>query len=244
MGFKFTIISSDSDLIAKLLEFPKQFEDFSCMGYSGNEEKACDSILNFRPHLVFIDLDNERLSDGFAFVNELYQYLDVLPQFVAISHSKKYAYKAIKNKFLDYLLKPLMQSELRKTLLSFKKKHSRTGQLCLKSHSDYQFLNLADIVFLRADNNTTDFYLVSGKKIVGFKSLKIFEDLLPSNFIRVHKSYIINRSFIKRISFSKNKISLEYLSGLKEIPFSRKYNDEISEIRFTIIQNNLSVIDY
>jgi DNA-binding LytR/AlgR family response regulator len=243
MEFQFTIISDDSELIGRLLEMPGQFEDFNCIGYTGNEEKACDNILSFRPQIVFIDLDNERLSDPFAFVNQLYQYIDELPRFVAISRNKNHAYKALKNNFFDYLLKPLLSSELRKTVMSFKKKHNTRGQLCLKSYSDYQFLNLSDIVFLRADNNATDFHLASGKKVVGYKSMKIYENLLPSTFMRVHKSFIINRNLIKRISFSKNRISLEYQGGLKEIPFSKSYSEEISKLRYSMMQDNLSVID-
>ncbi len=239
MEFQFTIISNDPDLISKLLELPKDFDNFVCVGYTGDEEKACENILNLQPQIVFIDLDNKRLIDPFAFVNQLYQYLDVLPKIVAISHSREHAYNAIKNNFLDYLLKPLAKLELRKTVMSFKKKHRNTGQLCLKSYSDYQFLNLSEIVYLKADNNTTDFHLASGKKVVGFKSLKIYDDLLPSNFIRVHKSYIINIILIKRISFSKNLLSLQYLSGLVDIPFSRSYQDEISSLRSSLVSENL-----
>lgn len=241
MDFQFTIISDDSDSIEKLLELPNQFEDFVCVGYTGNEEKACDNILHFQPQIVFIDLDNKRLIDSFAFVNQLYQYLNCLPKIIAISQSKRYAYKAIKNNFLDYLLKPLVKSELRKTLMRFKKKHSSTGQLCLKSYSDYQFLNLSEIVYLKADNNTTDFHLVSGTRVVGFKSLKIYENLLPDNFMRVHKSYIINSTLIKRISFSKNKLSLEQRSGLIDIPFSKSYQDPFSSLRSSSISENLFV---
>lgn len=239
MEFQFTIISSDAELISRLLELPRDFEDLVCVGYTGNEEKACESILNFQPQIVFMDMDNQRLAHPFAFVNELYQYLDVLPQIVAISNSKEYAYKAIKNNFFDYLLKPLKKSELRKTIMSFKKKHSNTGQLCLKSYSDYQFLNLSEIVYLKADNNTTDFYLNSGTKVVGFKSLKVYENLLPANFLRVHKSYIINSKLIKRISFSKNKLSLKEFSGFVEVPFSKSYINQINSLRSSLISETL-----
>jgi len=243
MEFQFTIISDDSELISKLLELPRQFKDFNCVGYTGNEEKALDTILSIQPQIVFLDLDNERLGDPFGFVDQLYKYLEVIPRFIAVSKNECFAYQAIKNNFFDYLLKPLLQLELRKSLMRFKKKHCGRSQLCLKSYSDYQFLNLSDILFLQADNNTTDFHLTSGNKVVGFKSLKIYEDLLPVDFMRVHKSYIINKNFIRRISFSKNKISLNYPEGSIDIPFSKTYNEEITRLRYSLVQNNLSTID-
>lgn len=239
MQFQYTIISDDSDLIGMLLELPRQFDDFVCIGYTGNEERAYEYILNLQPQIVFLDLDNKNLTDPFAFVNQLFQYLDVLPRIVAISESKENAYKAIKNNFFDYLLKPSLKLELRKCLMSFKKKHNSPGQLCLKSYSDYQFLTLSEIVYLKADNNTTDFHLNSGAKVVGFKSLKIYESFLPANFLRVHKSYIINSEFIKRISFSKNRLGLKGFSGLVEIPFSKSYANQINSLRASLISETL-----
>ena len=240
MQFQYTIISEDSDLIGMLLELPDQFEDFVCVGYTGNEEKAYEHILKLQPQIVFLDLDSKNLTDPFGFVNQLFQYLEVLPKIVAISQSKENAYKAIKNNFFDYLLKPSLKIELRKCLMSLKKKHKGPGQLCLKSYSDYQFLTLSEIVYLKADNNTTDFYLNSGGKVVGFKGLKIYESLLPANFLRVHKSYVINSSFIRRISFSKNKLSLRIFSGLVEIPFSKSYANQINSLRSALISETLS----
>jgi two-component system, LytTR family, response regulator len=54
-------------------------------------------------------------------------------------------------------------------------------------------LNIADIVFCKASDNYTEFYMQSGKKILAIKTLKVIEQIFtPYNFIRIHKSYLIN----------------------------------------------------
>ncbi len=85
-----------------------------------------------------------------------------------------------------------------------------------------------DIVYLKADNNTTDFYLQSGKVITAFKTLKHFEQLLPFYFFRIHHSYVINVGHVSRINLGKNQCYL--LNNEIALPFSRTYKEAIDTI--------------
>lgn len=210
----------------------EEFPEFRCLSVSSNYDEAMDNILQDFPSLVFIDIDNKSdFGNPFQFVNELHPYLQELPSFVALSSSKKNAYDVIKNNFLDYLLKPLSKIELRKCLMKFKKQQQTEGsdRLCLKSYSDYQFVDLDDILYLKADNNTTDFYLLQDRKISAYKTLKHFENLLPRTFLRVHHSYIINTRQITRINFGKSMIVLKGKSS--DIPFSKSYKPQVDHLK-------------
>ena len=77
--------------------------------------------------------------------------------------------------------------------------------ICLKSYKDFQYLKTDEILFLKADNNTTDFYMSDGKVINAYKTLKTFEDILPNNFYRIHKSFIINKACITSKNYNKQK---------------------------------------
>lgn len=194
------------------------------------------------PSIVFMDVDVKgKVGDPFYLVNELYQYLEELPCFVAISSSKKLAYDVIKSNFIDYLLKPLSELEIRKCLFRFQKKNgSRTlDKICLKSYSDYRFIDLKDILYLKADNNATDFYLITEKKISAYKTLKYFEEAMPNNFLRVHHSYIINTCQIARINFAKSKIILR--GNLEDIPFSKSYKAQVDHLKDNFF-TSLSVV--
>lgn len=97
--------------------------------------------------------------------------------------------------------------------------------ICIKSYGDYRFLELNDLAFLQADNNSTDITLHTGEQITAFKTLKYFEENLPSNFYRIHNSYIVNKDYISRIHTGNN---LCYIKNTKnQIPFSKSYKDNI-----------------
>lgn len=105
-------------------------------------------------------------------------------------------------------------------------------QICIKSYGDYQFIVLKDVVYLEADNNTTDFYLVNGKKLSAYKTLKHYENNLPSFFYRIHNSYIVNSIFVSRINTGKQ---LCYLNNNEvSVPFSKTFKENIDTIIRTI----------
>jgi len=153
--------------------------------------------------------------------------VDEAPDFIGISKTEENAYKAIKNRFFDFILLPVKEVDLRKSILLFQKKKvpSIKNRICLKSYNDYHYINTDEILFLKADNNTTDFYLENGKVVSAFKTLKTYENSLPKNFIRIHKSYIINKNFVFRINFGKSVCTVRNDSD--SIPFSSSYVDKV-----------------
>lgn len=241
MEFTFSIIGCDKELEKDLLAFLSDFPSFQCLSVSNNYDEAADRILQEFPSIVFIDIDNQdSFGDAFRFVNELYPYLQELPSFVALSSSKQKAYEVIKNNFLDFLLKPLTKSELRKCLMKFQKQNQLTGseRLCIKSYSDYQFIYLDEILYLKADNNTTDFFL-QDRKVSAYKTLKHYDDLLPGNFLRIHNSYIVNTHQITRINFGKSMVVLRGKSS--DIPFSKSYKPQVDSLKERIF-SSLSLV--
>jgi len=236
-----TYIIIDIDYtISSILE--SVLDDYTALlsvGFFSSYDDALNAILKLKPDVVFYNLDIERATP-FKIVNELNNYVSTPPNFVGISHSQKLAYEALKNNFLDYLLTPLTELEVRKSILKFKKKDAikSTRTICLKSYKDYKYINIDEILYLKADNNSTDFYLSCGKVISAFKTLKTFEDRLPNNFLRIHKSYIINKDYISRINYGKLSCTLD--NSLHKIPFTRTYLDNIESITKTL--SSISIV--
>lgn len=207
------------------------FQNFTCLGLTSQRHDALNNILENKPSIVFLDIDKKSgIKNPFNFVHELHQFLEELPAFVAVSSSKTSAYDVLKNNFQDYLLKPIDLYELRKCIMKYEKMcyKSNAKKICVRSYSDYRFLNLDDILFLKADNNTTDFHLIGDRKITAYKTLKIFEEKLPLMYLRVHHSYIVNTNKIIRINYGKSLIALE--SG-PDIPFSRSYRSQVEQLK-------------
>lgn len=208
-----------------------------------NSIEGLNAILKYSPDIVFINL-NENADIYFQMTIELHQYGNCIPIFIGISKTKAYAYEAIKNNFFDYWLLPYNEYDIRKSILRLKKimpQEVTPQTLCLKSYRDFQYLNTDDILYLRADNNATEFIMKDGTVNNAFKTLKTFESQMPKNFIRIHQSYIVNINYISRISYGKAICALKYRK--EPLPFSKSYRHNIDNLKKTLTKNAISSLN-
>ena len=241
MDYSYTIIDSDAVSNLQLQSFLEDYGDFDCVGLSKTSTEGLNSILKYTPDIVFVHL-NEQSSKLFQMVTELYQYMSKLPVFIGVSKTKEYAYEAIKNNFFDYWLQPYNEFDIRKSILKLKKLEPKeeavSNTLCLKSYKDFHFLDTHNILYLQADNNTTEFHMVDGKVNNAYKTLKTFESLLPKNFLRIHQSYIVNTNYISRINFGKNICALKSVD--KPLPFSKSYRENMTSLKQVLSKKSVS----
>jgi DNA-binding LytR/AlgR family response regulator len=235
--YGYIIVDSQSDAIDDLLKNLETYEHYKCIGIAKTSEDAINLILDQLPSLVFFD--PELMVQGikecsFSIISETFQLLKRLPHFIAISNSTDFSYKAIKKGVFDYLLKPINYYDLKRALIRFENTQPEVSSICLKSFTEYRFMELNDIIYLQADNNTTDFYLKDGTMVTSFNTLKTFESELPNTFIRIHKSYVINVMHITKIHFSKFQCSLKYTN--KFIPFSKSLKSKMIEIKNFMVE--------
>lgn len=231
------IIEKDFDTVNNIQTVFEEFPEFTCLGISGNHEEGMNSILKQIPDIIFINIDvTPNYTDVFAYCHEINNHIPKKPIYIALSVDEKKAYKTIKNRFYDYILKPGRELEIRKTILQILKKVEPflNDVICLKSHKDYTLLEFDEILFLQADNNATDFILLGDNKISAFKTLKTFELVLPKNFLRIHHSYIVNKNHISRINFGRSKCFLNH--GKVSLPFSKSYRHNLHPLEKLLSQ--------
>lgn len=204
-----------------------EFNELLCVGITSTFDEAIDLILEKKPQLIFFHFSDEI---PLHLLLNIQQYMEKLPYVIAFNATENSAYKALKHRVMDYVLMSNIESELRKSVLKFIKYYKDTSieKICIKSNGDYYFIPLDEIIYLKADNNTTDFYLQTGKVISGFKTMKYFEGQLPFYFFRVHNSYIVNIKFVTRINLGKFNCFL--FDSMYKIPFSRTYRKNINAI--------------
>jgi two-component system, LytTR family, response regulator len=205
-----------------------------------NGEEGIKSIEENKPDIIFLDVEMPRMN-GFTMLQQLQQHNFEIIFITAYDH---YAIKAIKFSALDYLVKPVEIADLKTAVekAAEKRKHI-TGNMALEtllqnlmnkekeqhriaipSMEGLQFVATGDIIYLEALSNYTNFYLMNNKKITVAKTLKDFEDLLPSSiFIRIHHSYIININCIEKYikgdggqALMKNGVYLDVARRKKE----------------------------
>ncbi|MCK0130770.1 LytTR family DNA-binding domain-containing protein [Flavobacteriaceae bacterium F08102] len=227
MQYKYAIIEQDGSVVNHLQSNFENFANFTCVGTADNYDESIELVIEKNPQVVFINVDQSIGESAFQFIYELHNYLEQLPIFVAISSTKELSYQCIKHNFFDYLLKPISKFDLTKCVARITKASNLepSQKLCLKSYKDYRFIEMEDILFLKADNTSTDIYMEDGTKISAYKTLKSYEAILPSNFTRIHNSYIVNRNYVSRIHFGKSKCTLK--KTFDSIPFSKSYKHNV-----------------
>ena len=236
--YKYIIVDSHIEDASDLQTEFNKYPNYSCVGIARNKEDAVNLILDQLPHIVFFDtelVDGIHNKSAFGMIPEVYQFLNRLPRFVAMNNSTKHSYEAIKNGVFDYLLKPLYHFDLKKTLLRFENIQPNISSLCIQSSAEFKLLEVKDILYLKADNNTTDFHLKDGSVVTSYNTLKKFEHELPNIFARIHKSYIVNITHINKIHFSKFHCSLKYTREL--IPFSKSLRSKMLEVKDLWLNN-------
>lgn len=222
----------------------KYFPQYTSLYEAESAATAITLIQKVKPDIVVLDID---LGDGTGF--------DVLqavkPQRFSLIFStafNDYAIKAIKFSALDYILKPVDESEfclaIEKALdqqnqngLEYQLKHffsqfEKTGQLkklVLKTATEINMIDVEDIVYCRSDNAYTTFHLASGEMIMVSKGMKEYEELLSSNhFFRSHTSYLVNLNQIKKLD--KTDGGFLILKNGAEIPVSTRKKTKLLQI--------------
>ena len=109
--------------------------------------------------------------------------------------------------------------------------------ICVKSYGDYRYIDSDDVLYFEADNNSTDIHLNNGEMITAFKTLKHFETVLPpTQFLRIHNSYIINVNQVSRIHTGNTVCYIK--NSTTKLPFSKSYKENVDLIISRIAAGN------
>jgi two-component system, LytTR family, response regulator len=189
--------------------------------------------------LLFLDIE---LPDGKGF-----DLLSTMPEvqfevIVTTSHSG-YLLDAIRHSALDYLVKPVNRTDLGNALARFMKKSGspkpsmqedthhppQCRKLPLPTSEGFVFVNFEDIVHAEADRSYSLFSIIDRPKIMVSKPLGDFEErLLNRNFIRVHKSHIINLGHVSK--YVRGEGGHVIMANGTAVPVSHSRKDEFLKV--------------
>lgn len=197
------------------------------MGEAASIEEAKMLIAKHALDMVFLDVE---MPFGTGF-----DLLDQLPnrtfETVFVTAYNQYAIDALNNHAAYYLMKPINIDELIKAVDyvgEIRKKENALedrvlvpkfdkvdGKITLPQQDGFQVLNVADILYCKADDNYTEIFL-ENKKILVSKTLKYFEEALSKfAFARIHKSYLVNVNEV--VKYRKGKGGSVVVSNGKEL---------------------------
>jgi len=166
--------------------------------------------------------------NGFDFIGSL----DFPPNIIIVSSAEEYAMKAFDFNVVDYLLKPVTYGRfckaIDKTVRYFARKEASSSgdeEIFIKKSSSLVKLKLREIIYIEALENYVTLNTNDDKFTIHF-TMKAIENQLPSGvFIRVHRSFIINKSMIQAIK--ENSLDINIGGSLKSIPVGKSFRDSL-----------------
>lgn len=218
-------------------------EDVMVCAEAGGVQSGREAIEEHNPDLVFLDIE---MPDGSGF-RLLEKLKEINFEIVFTTAFEQFAIKAIRYAALDYLLKPIVPEELVAAVDKVRNlKEKRTNQkqlevlmsnlnpealeskkIVLSTSEKIHVVEMDNIIRCESDNYYTHFYFKDGGHLLISKTLKDVENLLQEgNFIRPHKSHLVNTRYIQ--NFNREKVAITLSDG-SVVPVSRRKKEKILE---------------
>lgn len=238
---KAIIVDDETNARLVLQNFITEFcPSITLVGEAEDVKSAVKIINNNEVDLVFLDIE---MPDENGFV--LFDYFNK-PNFETIfcTAYSEYALKAFEVSAIDYLLKPIGLNKLKEAVEKlenkrYQNKNFQENITVLKENLTEKnikkvgvhigdgivFIDLNDVFYFEANGSYTIIHHKNGSDLA-VKKIKHFEDLLlnDNRFFRIHRSYLINVSLVKKYS-KKEGLSVTY-DDRTLLPISREKKEE------------------
>lgn len=219
------LIVEDEPVIAQRLQrFTKEIlaNNLTDLKWIDDIDDAESYLLDNSLDLLLLDL-NLHGSDGF----ELLAQLNAASfQTIIVSAYAEQAIRAFEYGVLDFVAKPFNKERLQKAFQRFESRDATVEQckhLAVKKTQGIILIPLEDVEFIKADGHYTELNLHGGKTHLHEKSINNIELILPTHYMRVHRSYIANMQEVSALNIaSGGAYQLTLRSGC-DIPVSRSY---------------------
>lgn len=241
------IIIDDEPLAREIIKkYLMQFPDIEILTECSNGFEGIKAINEKKPDMLFLDIQMPKIN-GF----EMLELLDELPVVVFTTAYDQYAIKAFEINAADYLLKPFSEDRFHeaidKALLflkskeksdeivnnvvkQFNNKNEYLERVVIKTGSKIAVIPVDKIQWIEAQDDYVMVYTDDGKYLKQ-KTMKFFEDKLsPNDFIRIHRSYIVNITKIKQIELFEKESYRVLLHSGQTLPVSKTGYAKLKEI--------------
>lgn len=240
--FKALIIDDEPLARARLRRLLSNYAaDLMIIGEAANGEEGAELINVLKPDVIFLDIEMPVLN-GF----EMLAKLEFHPTVIFATAYDQYAVKAFEKNSIDYLLKPIEEERLAKTMQRLRHDliknnfnaakqavvnapAKKMSTLSLQIGERIILVKTEDIVYIEADEKYVFIHTKDDKKYITDFTLKGLEEKLNNDFMRIHRSLIININQIDEIRRSFNGAFTFVMKGTAQarLKSSRSYADEI-----------------
>ena len=231
---KVLIIDDEPLAQSIVLEYLQVYPQFQVLQTCNDGFEGVKAIAHHKPDLIFLDIQMPKIN-GF----EMLELIEQPPAVIFTTAFDEYAIKAFESYAIDYLLKPFSKDRFDKAITKWLQQNdqsqSRTqtwanvqisqpeerNRIVVKEGSNIKIVPVHDILYIEAYDDYVKIFTAK-EMFLKKKTMSFYEqNLNPSQFVRVHRSYIISLSQLTRIEPSEKDSYVGLLKNGAKIPLSK-----------------------
>ncbi len=227
----------DDEILARAMvkEYLQHYPDIEVLQECGDGFEGIKAIQQYQPDLIFLDIQMPKIN-GF----EMLELIENPPSVIFTTAFEEYAIKAFESHAIDYLLKPFSKERFDKAIQKWQQQNQQerkketlevlnstslynpqNNRIVVKDNNKIKIIPTVNIQYLEAADDYVKIHTAEGVFLKN-KTMVFFEETLEAqNFIRIHRSYIINIQLITRIDPYEKESHLAVLSIGAKLPMSK-----------------------
>ena len=235
------IVVDDEELARRLLrEYLSGMEGITILAECGNGFEAVKAIAEYKPDLVFLDIQMPKL-DGFEVLELIGREVAV----IFVTAFDQFALRAFDAHAVDYLLKPFSAGRLQTAIGRARERISQLSpppfELATETRPPHQFaqrivvkdgarvhiIPVGQLDYAEAQDDYVCLHS-QGKQYLKQQPISSLEAALdPEQFVRVHRSYLVNFNRVTRIEPDSKDTRVVILTGGRQLPVSRTGHERL-----------------
>lgn len=245
LEIKTVIIDDEPHVISSLEAVINDYlPELNIIGAFDNPLKALAELPSLNPDLIFLDISMTQMS-GFELLDNI---KELNFKVIFITSFDEYAIKAFRYSAVDYILKPIdldilidavskvVKSANKGTytdhsygkLLDYINTNNIQQKIVVPTKNEVFYLLPNDIIYVSAEGSYAKIFLNDNSPILVSKTLKDIESQISfDNFLRIHKSFLINVNFVKK--FLKTDGGSVQMTNGDQIPISKRRRIEFNK---------------
>ncbi|MDB5280042.1 MAG: response regulator [Ferruginibacter sp.] len=232
----------DDEPLARMMvkEYLQAYPHIEVVQECNDGFEGMKAIQQHQPDLIFLDIQMPKIN-GF----EMLELIDNPPQVIFTTAFEEYAIKAFDAHAADYLLKPFSKERFDKAMQKLQQPHTNAAQavvetalqaatqsnrIVVKDNGKIKIIPVVQVQYLEAADDYVKIVTAEGS-FLKKKTMQHFEDILPpQEFIRIHRSYIVNAQLITRIDPYEKDSHLALLTTGARLPVSKAGYAKLKEV--------------
>ncbi len=238
------VIIDDEPLARSIVkEYLQSYPEINILAECNDGFEGVKSIQQYQPDLIFLDIQMPKIN-GF----EMLELVEDPPAVIFTTAFDEFAIKAFESNAVDYLLKPFSKDRFDKAIQKYltqkqsapqqteailesaAQSPAQQNRIVVKDGSRIKIIPVAQVQYLEAADDYVKIFTGEGS-FLKKKTMSYFEQSLQAfQFVRVHRSYIVNTQLITRIDAYEKDSHLVLLSTGSKLPVSKAGYAKLREV--------------